>query len=276
MLPEVFAREAVRVHPRLLCGQLSPEATLLPEVPRLSNNQENMELGSVRKAYRFYAPIYDIVFGRIVDEGRRRAVATFDQKPGDRILEIGVGTGRSLRYYRPDVEVTGIDVSPEMLEKARRYVGPRYPQVKELLQMDAQSLDFPDSSFDGAVAMYVASVVPDPAAMIREMFRVCRPGAPLVVVNHFTSSNRVARRVERRFASLSDRLGFQPDFGLEQFVETVGHPPRRITRVNLGGYWKLLEFASPDGAEAVSGSAESGSHPHRNANGKSPSPTATR
>ncbi|MCC5806497.1 MAG: methyltransferase domain-containing protein [Opitutales bacterium] len=233
-----------------------------------------MDLSSVRRAYKFYAPIYDLVFGRIVEEGRRRAVSAFPQNPGDRILEIGVGNGRALRYYEPHVEVTGIDVSPEMLKVARdRFFNARFPQVKALLQMDAQALEFPDNSFDGAVAMYVASVVPDPAAMIREMFRVCRPGAPLVVVNHFASRNGVARRVERGFAPFSRRLGFRPDFQLDDFVRTVGCEPRKITRVNVGGYWKLLEFSGWEKAGPV-GNNGAGAPVADNGNGRPPSPDA--
>ncbi|MCC5841022.1 MAG: methyltransferase domain-containing protein [Opitutales bacterium] len=214
-----------------------------------------MNLEDVRKSYKFYAPIYDLVFGRIVEEGRRRAVEAVCRAPGDRILEIGVGTGRSLRYYKPDVEVTGIDVSPEMLERARkRYLSDRYPHVKALLKMDAQELEFPDNSFDGAVAMYVASVVPDPEAMVREMHRVCKPGAPFVILNHFASDRGVFRQVERRFAPLSRRLGFRPDFCLNQFVATVGRAPAKVSRVNLGGYWKLLEFRVPNEKNGSNGS----------------------
>lgn len=202
-----------------------------------------MKLEDVRKSYRFYAPIYDWVFGRIVEDGRRRAVAAFPQPAGEKILEIGVGTGRSLRFYQSCVEVTGIDVSAEMLERARRkYLTPRYPHVKALLEMDAQALDFPDDTFDGAVAMYVASVVPDPEAMMREMFRVCKKGSPIVILNHFASSKGLARSVEQRFAPLSGRLGFRPDFCMREFVQKVGREPTRVSKVNVGGYWKLLEF----------------------------------
>lgn len=207
-----------------------------------------MDIVSVKKAYRFYAPIYDFVFGRIVEGGRKQAVAAFEQKDGDKILEIGVGTGRSLRYYAPHVEVTGIDVSSEMLERARRrYLHPHYPQVKALLEMDAQSLEFKDDSFDGVVAMYVASVVPDPGAMVHEMFRVCRPGGVIVVVNHFASEAGIFRKVEKGFAPWSKRLGFRPDFCLESFVREIGYSPVRVSRVNLGGYWKLLEFTGSHG-----------------------------
>lgn len=206
-----------------------------------------MDISSVRKAYRFYAPIYDYIFGQIVNEGRRLAVSRFRQAPGDRILETGVGTGLSLGFYKSHVSVVGVDVSPEMLEKARRrYQKPKYPQVEALLEMDVQKMDFPDNSFQGAVAMYVASVVPDPKAMMREIFRVTEPGAPVLVVNHFASSRPVLRKLELRLAPFSRKLGFRPDFSLDRFVGEIGISPDRVTPVNIGGYWKLLEFQSPD------------------------------
>jgi len=224
-----------------------------------------MDLISVRKAYRFYAPVYDYVFGRIVNEGRRLAVSRFQQRPGDKILETGVGTGLSLPFYQPHVEVTGVDVSPEMLDKARRrFQNEKHPQVRALLEMDAQQLAFPDGTFQGAVAMYVASVVPDPRAMMLEMFRVTEPGAPVLVVNHFASSKPLLRTMETRLAPYSRKLGFKPDFSLEHFVDVLGFEPERVTTVNVGGYWKLLEFraptkVAPDGAgPAGNGSAHAG------------------
>lgn len=219
-----------------------------------------MDLISVRKAYRFYAPVYDYVFGRIVNEGRRLAISRFAQNPGDRILETGVGTGLSLPFYKPHVEVTGVDVSPEMLDKARRrFQTAEHPHVKELLEMDAQELAFADDSFDGSVAMYVASVIPDPRAMMLEMFRVTRPGSPVLVVNHFASQKPLLRTMENRLAPFSRKLGFQPDFSLERFVDLLGFGPNRVTTVNVGGYWKLLEFTTP-AAPVGNGHANSKGH----------------
>jgi len=205
-----------------------------------------MDIKSIRRAYRFYAPIYNTIFGGIVGEGRRAAVEAFERRPGDRILEIGVGTGLSLPLYGPGVAVSGIDVSPEMLDIARRkYPASEYPQVRELVEMDAERLDYPDDAFQGSVAMYVASVVPDPEAMMREMFRVTEPGGRVMVVNHFTSSKPLMRTVETRLAPFSKRLGFRPDFSLEDFVERAGVRPERVHGVNFRGFWKLLEFRSP-------------------------------
>jgi len=213
-----------------------------------------MDISSVRRAYKFYAPIYDFIFGGIVGEGRRLAVSRLPQEPGAHILETGVGTGLSLPYYNRDVSVTGIDVSPEMLDKARRrFMGPEFPQVRALLEMDVQEMEFPDNTFQGAVAMYVASVVPDPRAMMKEIFRVTEPGAPVLVVNHFASSKPMLRRMESSLAPFSRRLGFRPDFSLEYFIEVLGFEPENVTPVNIGGYWKLLEFRSPAKKEKVNG-----------------------
>jgi len=205
-----------------------------------------MDIQSIRKAYRFYAPIYDFVFGAFVNEGRKLSVSLFRQNEGDRILECGVGTGLSLPFYNKQVEVYGIDVSKEMLDIARkRFQKPDFPHVKELIEMDAQELEYPDNYFQGSVAMYVASVVPDPAAMMRELFRVTEPGGPVLVVNHFSSNAKVLRSVETRFARFSKKLGFRPDFCLENFSSEIGMEPERVTPVNVGGYWKVLEYTSP-------------------------------
>src|SRR6476660_1726859 len=179
-----------------------------------------MELHDTIRTYRLFSGSYDIVFGPVFHPGRKDAVRIANYRPGQRILEVGVGTGLSLPFFRADSRVTGIDVSAEMLAKARRRVERRkLKQVEALLEMDAENMSFEDNSFDAVLALYVASVVPNPARFAAEMRRVCRPGGTIVLVNHFTSENWALRFMERRLAYLARHIGFHADFPLDHFLE---------------------------------------------------------
>jgi phosphatidylethanolamine/phosphatidyl-N-methylethanolamine N-methyltransferase len=90
--------------------------------------------------------------------------------------------------------------------------------VMKLAIMDAAHLAFPDRSFEAVIAAYVVSVVPDPARVIAEIERVCRPGGDVVLVNHFRAENGVRAAVEKRLAPFSDRLGWRPDFELDEVL----------------------------------------------------------
>jgi phosphatidylethanolamine/phosphatidyl-N-methylethanolamine N-methyltransferase len=200
-----------------------------------------MELQDTLRTYRLFAGPYDLVFGPVFHPGRKHAVRIANDRPGQRILEVGVGTGLSLPHFRADAEVTGIDVSKEMLARARRRVERQnLAQVKALLEMDAENMAFDDDAFDSVLALYVASVVPNPARFAAEMRRVCRPGGTIVIVNHFMSDNWVMQRVERQLAPLAGRIGFHADFPLDDFITNGKLSVREIRPSNLFGYWKLL------------------------------------
>lgn len=200
-----------------------------------------MNLQDTLRTYRLFSGSYDVVFGPVFHPGRKEAVRLANDRPGQRILEVGVGTGLSLPFFREDARVTGIDISAEMLAKARRRVAQRrLGQVDALLVMDAEELRFADNSFDAVLALYVASVVPDPARFAAEMRRVCIPGGTIVIVNHFLSDNPVMRFVERRLAPLAGKIGFHADFGLDRFVTESDLSIREIRPSNLFGYWRLL------------------------------------
>ena len=194
---------------------------------------------SVEKAYRRYARYYDLVFGAIFHPGRQTAIEHLHMRPGNRILEVGVGTGLSLSMYPSTVKVVGIDLSNEMLEQAREQAK-ELPQVEELLQMDAQKMTFEDNSFDKVVAMYVATVVPDVAEFYREIKRVCKPGGEIIFLNHFQNKNKVIRRAEKVIQPLARHLGFHPDFPMEEFLERTGFEVTTAVPVNLLDYWTVL------------------------------------
>lgn len=171
-----------------------------------------MELHQVHRSYARWAPIYDHTFGAVTNAGRNR-VAEFVNAAGGTLLEVGVGTGMSLERYTPNVTVTGVDASPDMLEKARtkvRELG--LTHVVALEQMDARAMAFADNSFDHVAALHIMSVVPDPELVLAEMARVCKPGGSVLIVNHFASDKGFLGMVERATAPLAHLLGWHSDF----------------------------------------------------------------
>jgi phosphatidylethanolamine/phosphatidyl-N-methylethanolamine N-methyltransferase len=198
----------------------------------LAQSPVTMQIEAVKAAYRRYARIYDAVFGPVLQPGRRALLEALKLKPGDRVLEVGVGTGLSLPLYPRSVRLTGIDVSSEMLEKARdRVARRRLENVEALLEMDAEDMSFPDASFDKVVAMYVVSVVARPARLLEELHRVCRPDGEIFIVNHFRSENRFIGAVEKALAAFSPQLGFRPDFDLREVLPDYHNGD--VSRVNL-------------------------------------------
>jgi len=209
-----------------------------------------MDLVSIKRAYRRYAKLYDKSFGVVLHPGRKLAVKKTNTRPNQRVLELGVGTGLALPLYRPDARIVGIDVSDEMLNIARARVAERrLGNVEALLNMDAENLAFDDDSFDAVVAMYVASVVPDPERLLRQMRRVCVPGGNVVIINHFTSRGGVMRAVEKGLSRLSKQLGWRSEFDLEPLLRAAGLEVVEIRRTRPIGLFTLIDCRNnPDPA----------------------------
>jgi len=167
-------------------------------------------------------------------------VSRLPARPGDRILEVGVGTGLSLPLYPEGCEVTGIDISEPMLDRARARLDALGREGVVLRRMDAHELKFPDASFDHVVAPYVISVVAEPEREMREIRRVCRPGGTVLVVNHFLSENFLLAAAERVLTPASQWIGFRMDLPVRIALEVPGLTPRAMERVNLFGLWRLL------------------------------------
>jgi phosphatidylethanolamine/phosphatidyl-N-methylethanolamine N-methyltransferase len=175
-----------------------------------------LDSASIVEAYRRWAGVYDTVFGGISSYGRMRAVSLINRLPGVDVLEVGVGTGLALPHYNRDKRITGIDLSKEMLRKAReRTWRDGLSHVQALHEMDAEATSFADNSFDTAVAMFVASVVPNPKRLLAEMKRLVRPGGNILIINHFAASRGPRWWLERAMAPASRRLGWHPDFAMD-------------------------------------------------------------
>jgi phosphatidylethanolamine/phosphatidyl-N-methylethanolamine N-methyltransferase len=194
----------------------------------------------VAKVYENIAWFYDFTFGPTLHPGRVDAIKRMGIKSGDRVLEVGVGTGINADMYPRDCSVTGIDLSSSMLEKARERVARKELKNVRLLQMDAANLKFADDTFDIVYAPYVISVVPDPVAVAREMRRVCRPGGRIVILNHFRSRNPLMAWAERLISPFTVHIGFKSDLDLPAFLAQADLKPISIDKVNVPRIWSLV------------------------------------
>ena len=208
------------------------------------SNSGALDLGPSRASQRIYgrfAAFYDLHSSLYLEAGRRRLQKVMASQSGEKILELGVGTGLTLSLYPPGLQITGVDISEEMLSVARQRVEKSGQQGVRLLKMDAQSLDFPDGSFDKVAAFYVASVVDDPIRMALEMKRVCRKGGEIYLVNHFTQRNSFFRLLEWLGAPLAASLGWKSVFFLDEFLAKSGLQNAEILPGQGWGYWKIIK-----------------------------------
>jgi phosphatidylethanolamine/phosphatidyl-N-methylethanolamine N-methyltransferase len=196
----------------------------------------------VESVYEKIAKVYDLTFGPTLHPGRLIALEGMGIKPGDRILEVGVGTGINATLYPRNCHVTGIDFSAKMLAKARERVERKCVRNVRLMEMDAGSLSFADNSFDIVYAPYVISVVSDPVRVVREMRRVCRPGGKFIVLNHFKSPNRLVAKVERAISPFTVHIGFKSDLDLPGFLAQADLTPVSIQKVSFPRIWSLVTF----------------------------------
>jgi phosphatidylethanolamine/phosphatidyl-N-methylethanolamine N-methyltransferase len=198
---------------------------------------------SIVKAYRRWAGVYDTAFGRISSAARRRAVDLVNRLPGTDVLEVGVGTGLSLPFYRPAKRITGIDLSREMLDRAHERVEREdLRNIVALREMNAEATDFLTNSFDIIVGMFVASVVAEPRRLLAEMKRLVRPGGNVLLVNHFVAEKGPRRWVEQALAPASDLLGWHPHFAMEAIFSATDLARVEVEPVPPVGLFTLVRL----------------------------------
>jgi phosphatidylethanolamine/phosphatidyl-N-methylethanolamine N-methyltransferase len=209
---------------------------------------------TVAKAYARWAPVYDVVFGAVFEQGRRAAIVAAE-RIGGRILEVGVGTGISLPDYAGANRLVGVDLSEPMLRKAQARVAELgLRNVEGLAVMDAERLAFPDGSFDVVVAQYVITTVPDPEATLDEFARVLKPGGEIVLVSRIGAEAGLRRAFEQWFAPVTRPLGWRLEFPWARYTRWAerSHGVRVVERRPMPpfGHFSLVRFAKT-GAAAV-------------------------
>jgi phosphatidylethanolamine/phosphatidyl-N-methylethanolamine N-methyltransferase len=160
------------------------------------------------RLYYEFSHLYDLIFRRVFYPRIATVIRSLTLEPAARVLELGVGTGLSLDAYPSHCQVTGIDLAPDMLERAQDKVNRNGWRHVTLEQGDALNLQYADDSFDHVMAFHVVSVVPDPRRMMSEAQRVCRPGGVITIINHFRSQNPAVARLQRTIDPLTRALGW--------------------------------------------------------------------
>lgn len=160
-----------------------------------------MNNGWNRFIYRLWAPIYDGTVNRVFRPGRKRAMDVLNLQAGERVLLVGIGTGADLPLIPAGVEATGIDLSAEMLAKARLK---QIPNLK-LIQGDAQELLVEEAGFEAAILNLILSVIPDGNACLQSAMRALKPGGRAVIFDKFLPEGKhpsPLRKVMNVFSTL--------------------------------------------------------------------------
>src|SRR3979411_1744819 len=215
---------------------------------------KELDKETMAKAYARWAPVYDLVFGAVFERGRQAAIEAAE-RIGGRILEVGVGTGISLPDYSHANRICGVDISEPMLQKARERVAALgLTNVEGLWVMDAEHLAFPDESFDGVVAQYVITTVPNPEASLNEFARVLKPGGEIVLVSRVGAEAGLRRALEKWFAPMARKLGWRTEFSFERYARWAERTRgmRLIERRAMPpfGHFSLIRFAKTSATAA--------------------------
>ncbi|MFQ5957250.1 MAG: class I SAM-dependent methyltransferase [Candidatus Brocadiales bacterium] len=199
-----------------------------------------MKTEKVKSIYAIYSYFYDSVFGRLYAPGRLAAVRLMDIRPGEEVLEVGVGTGVSLPHYPKHAKLVGIDVSEEMLAKAKERKAVLDLSNVDIYEMDATRMDFPDGRFDKVIAAHVITVVPEPLKALKEMNRVCKDGGEVYILNYVGTSNGIVAWLERLFSPIRKAMGLGTYIDLEATIGAAGLTIEHQEKTNILGLCRLI------------------------------------
>ncbi len=197
------------------------------------------------KTYDLWSWFYDYTFGALVTQRQKRAVeqVCLRLKPGQKVLDIGVGTGLTLKWYPREVDFVGMDLSAGMLAKAevrRRELAMTHCR---LVRGDAMLPPFAPASFDHVVMCHTISVVSEPARVLRWAARLLKPTGSLLLLNHFQSVNPVVGAVERWLNPMFMKIGWQSDVALEDLLRQTSLRVDYIHKVSLLDLWQIVALS---------------------------------
>ncbi len=199
-----------------------------------------MKASEIKRIYASYSRFYDFIFKRWFYPRQRHAIQALNIERGQRVLDVGVGTGFSLPLYPRHTRVVGVDLSSKMLREAQKQVYQKGLSHVTLMEMDAGHLAFPDSTFDVVIVAFVISVVPDPLQVLAEVKRVSKPEGQIVIINHFQSQNKVMAQLEKWVSPLCTKIGWRSDLALDYLVQHADLQIDRKYSLNKLDLWKVI------------------------------------
>jgi phosphatidylethanolamine/phosphatidyl-N-methylethanolamine N-methyltransferase len=200
----------------------------------------NMSEPTTSRLYDVWSRVYDRTFGVLVQKRQRRALEQLHLRPGDKVLDIGVGTGIMLAHYPHDVTVVGMDLSGGMLAKAREKCLELGLDHCHLVRADAMLPPFAPQSFDHVMISHTISVVSDPARLVRWARTLVKPRGRIVLLNHFQSTNPLMGWLERILNPVFVKIGWRSDLPLEEVLSGVDLHVQYRFKLRMIDLWQIV------------------------------------
>ncbi|QDT09700.1 class I SAM-dependent methyltransferase [Stieleria marina] len=183
-----------------------------------SSDDETLHVPHASRLYHNLVPAYQAFWPAIARKRIAQGISSLGIQPNANVLEVGVGTGMSLQSYPKNIDITGVDLSESMLAEATQLIQDKHWDRINVLPMNAEKLEFDDSTFDVVTSFHTITVVSDPRKMMGEVVRVCKPGGQILIINHFRSDNPLIARVVDSAGNITKRLGWRTDLELSEVV----------------------------------------------------------
>ena len=199
-----------------------------------------MQKAEIQKIYSRYSGFYDLIFAQLFSPRIRLGLEKIGIQKGDRIIEVGVGTGLSLSLYPQSCQVVGIDITRRMLERAKAKKEKLGLRHIELFEMDGENICFDDDSFDHAVLPFVISVVPNLERLIKEIKRVTKNGGKIVIMNHLCAKSSLFSKMEERLSPFFMKLGWKTGLSVDVLTNHCNLHIEEISRKHKLDPWFVL------------------------------------
>lgn len=200
-----------------------------------------MQNAEIQKIYSRYSGFYDLIFAQLFSPRIRLGLQKIGIQKGERILEVGVGTGLSLVLYPETCQVIGIDITRRMLERAKAKKEKLGLSHINLFEMDGENICFKNNSFDHAVLPFVISVVPNLERLMEEVKRVTKHGGKIIIMNHLWTKSSLFSRMEEKLSPFFMKLGWRTGLSVDILANHCSLHIDEMSRRNKLDPWFILQ-----------------------------------